>query len=402
MVRKASHSFFELLSIRHVRRRMLVALATIFLSGGAVLRAGHGLSAESEDIRDMPLYLNGEPSREEAQTLFRSVEDIQGTYTIPYVQSQRFLEIFFRFSDPEVVRARVTLRRRDGIIAEREVKAPDFGVSFPDLLPAEYTLAINALDKSGQLLGQRTYQRIGVGDVLAAIGDSITEGYFGRGYRVEDLRLTADSFPTEAVSKDGRNFPQFAPTTHQHLPSVNCFEGFMTLLNDLLSTSWPSPLFIANEGWGGITSGQYWEHIRTDTNWQRRMKALRPNLWLIHLGVNDERAKVPPEQFAANMKALMDCLIREYGAVPSHIFLAKPCYDYFEGADVILAGYNREIDRLVAEQGLSAGPDFYAAYGKDKQRWYGDDPVHPNVEGMHRMAQLWHDSLVKRFPKGVE
>jgi len=385
-----------------VRRWVFAALAMIVLFGGAVLRADRRLSAESEDTRETLLSLDGEPFGGEAQTLLRSVEDIQGTYTIPYVQSQRFLEISFRFSDPEAVGARATLRRGDRIIAESEAKAPDFRVSFPDLPPAEYTLVSEAMSKSGQFLGHRIYQRIGIGEIIAALGDSITEGYFGRGYRVEDLHLTADLFPAEAVSKDGRNFPQFAPTTQQHLPSVNCFEGFMTALNDRLSASWERPVFIANEGWGGITSGQYLERVRTDANWQRRMKALRPNLWLIHLGVNDERAKVSTEQFAANMEALVDCLINDYGVTPSGIFLAKPCYDFFDGASAILDGYNRQIERLVNEKRLSAGPDFYAAYAQDKPRWYGDDPVHPNVAGMQRMAELWGDALVKRFPKGAE
>ena len=30
------------------------------------------------------------------------------------------------------------------------------------------------------------------------------------------------------------------------------------------------------------------------------MKLLRPTVWLIHLGVNDERHQVTPEQFATN------------------------------------------------------------------------------------------------------
>jgi lysophospholipase L1-like esterase len=47
---------------------------------------------------------------------------------------------------------------------------------------------------------------------------------------------------------------------------------------------------------------------------------------------------------------------------------------------------------------LSRGPDFYAAFARDKPRWYGQDPVHPNVEGMLRMAALWHDALTQRLP----
>ena len=35
-------------------------------------------------------------------------------------------------------------------------------------------------------------------------------------------------------------------------------------------------------------------------------RELRPRVWLIHLGVNDERGKVPALQFARNMEAIVD------------------------------------------------------------------------------------------------
>ena len=71
------------------------------------------------------------------------------------------------------------------------------------------------------------------------------------------LDLTASDFPDEAVSADGRNFPRFAPTTAVHKPEVNCFQSWMTRLNDRLAKAWEQPVFIANEGWGGHDSAQY-------------------------------------------------------------------------------------------------------------------------------------------------
>ena len=238
-----------------------------------------------------------------------------------------------------------------------------------------------------------TYERIGVGTVVAALGDSITEGYFGNGfYRGE--HLTGADFPPEFVSRDGRNFPQYGPTTHEHLPEVNCLESWMTHLNDLLSDSFAHPVFIANEGWGGCSSAAYLELMRTDTNWQDRMLSLDPQLWLIHLGVNDGRAQVGAEEFGQNMEEVVRTLRYEYGAVRSNILVARPSYDYAEGAAEHLRAYCDQVDGLVERLGLSPGADLFTAYARDRECWYGEDPVHPNAAGMRRMAELWHEAIV--------
>jgi len=142
--------------------------------------------------------------------------------------------------------------------------------------------------------------------------------------------------------------------------------------------------------------------MRSDANWRTRMQALKPSLWLIHLGVNDERALVSAEGFAANMNAVVELLVGQYGAKPGNIFIAKPCFDYSDGAKPILEGYCRQIDQLVAARGLRRGADFFSAYAVDREKWYGDDPVHPTEAGIRRMADLWREVLTKALPKGPE
>ncbi|MBI5092034.1 MAG: SGNH/GDSL hydrolase family protein [Candidatus Hydrogenedentes bacterium] len=329
--------------------------------------------------------------------LYLRVKDIQGSYTIPYIQSSRELRMKAPFPGRDVSRVEAVLScpGHKPRVALAIASGPlDFGV----LSPGEYTVQLRGLDRTGQVVARATYHRLGIGVVMAAIGDSITEGYFSRGYLHNSLELTGDAFPSVSVSRDRRNFPQYSPTTKTHLPAVNCFESWTTRLNDLASERWKSPVFIANEGWGGITSAGYLKMMQTDTGWQQRMKLLQPKVWLVHLGVNDERAKVPAATVAENIEAIARILMKDYGAKSDHIVIASPAYDYFEGAEAILKEYCRAIEQTVSRLKLSPGPDFFTAYSTDKGKWYGADPVHPNIAGMGYMAELWSRSLSRIAP----
>lgn len=310
-------------------------------------------------------------------TLTLKVPDIKGSYTIPYIQSSSDV----RLGAPAQVMVKLLLGQ--DVVGERVVTAADPVAVFTGLKPGEYTVQV----------GAQRYERLGVGTVIGAIGDSITEGYLGRGFWQDNLDLTADRFPAEAVSKDGRNYPQYSPTTAWHRPEINTFQSWMPRLNDLLTAQWQQPVYIANEGVGGITTGAYLNTMKNDAGWQARMKLLAPTVWLIHLGVNDERAKLPAETVGENLSQIVDLLISQYGAKPERIYLARPCYDYAEGAEPILRSYTAEMDKLIARRNLRRGPDFFAAYCVDKAKWYGDDPVHPNIEGMDYMAKMWAETL---------
>ncbi len=316
----------------------------------------------------------------------RVFPDGPGTYEIPFLQAGNSLE--FEVSpwpsdvtglDWELVNKTKRLRYSGRIEWDKPRGRIDA------LVPAEYSWRVTPAG-TGQT---HEFSPIGVGTVIAALGDSITEGYWSRGFQNDPIRLTADLFPAQSVSLDGRNFPQYAPTTSIHAPGITCFESWMTRLNDRLTTAWGTPVFIANEGWGGYTTADYLRLIDTDQQWQERLRRLAPQAWLIHLGVNDERAHRPGADFGADLRAIVARLVENYGADPRRIFVARPCYDYWEQASEFLIAYIREIDLIRADFGLPEGPDFYAAYGVEKERWYGADPVHPNVAGMNYMADLW-------------
>jgi lysophospholipase L1-like esterase len=326
--------------------------------------------------------------------LFLTVPDVQGDYTIPYIQSSRDLQITADLPEASSETLRIVLTLEGATVAERTLTARRRLTRLRAPKPGEYTLHASVVDAAGDTMAEATYTRIGVGLVISAIGDSITEGYYGHAFH-RGPRLSAADFPPEAVSRDGRNFPQYAPTSPANLPQFNCFQSWMTDLNNLLTEALKQPVFIANEGWGGYKTSDYLNLIRTDRNWQERMRLLEPNLWLIHLGVNDGRALCSAESVAENLEAIVRILCEDYDAQPAQILIARPSYDYGEGAAEILKSYCAAIDRLIARLGLRPGPDFYDAFSRDKQRYYGEDPVHPNVEGMQLMAKLCGQAIVR-------
>ncbi len=337
-----------------------------------------------------PLHIGPAAAPAEGGPLLRRIRDVAGSYTIPYIQSQPELTVACDFAAGPALSLDLELLAPSGpAVARGRLEPARPSHTFAGLAPAEYTLRAHAPGRPGPV----EISRIGIGLVVAAIGDSLTEGYWSRGY-ARGADLNAAQFPPESVSRDGRNFPQHSPTTHRHSPGTTCFESWMTRLNDRLADALARPVFVANEGWGGATTASYGEMMRADTGWGARIRALAPTLWLIHLGVNDERGRTSPADFSSGLSAIIGSLQRDYGADASRIFVARPSYDYWPGAPELLAAYVAEIDRIRSSLGVQAGPDFYAAFARDRARWYGADPVHPNVDGMRLMADLWADAIL--------
>jgi lysophospholipase L1-like esterase len=336
-----------------------------------------------------------------ADTLFLTVPDVVGSYTIPYIQSSRNLPVAADFSGTKLAQVSLTLSGPSGKVGEQALTVSQPRASFSNLPPGEYELSAVGFDGEGNELERMKVGRIGVGLIGAAIGDSLTEGYFSPGWMMpQGADLSAGDFPAEVVSKDRRNFPQYAPTTHTHKPDINTFASWMPRLNDLLSASLGKPVFIANEGWGGYTAGNYLKLMQTDENWQRRMALLAPTMWLIHLGVNDERAAAPAEDFERNLSAIVEMLISRYFASPKDIFIARPSFDYAPKAKEQLQGYCERIEKIIARFGLSRGPDFFDAFSRGRQYWYGKDPVHPTAQRMSDMGDMWHEEIIKAMGKG--
>ena len=130
------------------------------------------------------------------------IEDIKGSYTIPHIQSSRDLAFEVRFSNPSAVAARVELLQNGslcGAIHEASCQSPT--VHFLGLEPGEYDIRVSLHGRDGGLVSQELHSGFAIGTVIGAIGDSITEGYHGKGYWRDNLDLSAADFPSESVSR---------------------------------------------------------------------------------------------------------------------------------------------------------------------------------------------------------
>jgi lysophospholipase L1-like esterase len=233
--------------------------------------------------------------------LVRVFPDGPGRYEIPYFQTGPDLDIRVIEGPAGGGGGDWELCDRAGAFKRTGHWERDGGaIQIRGLAPAEYDFRAIPAGRGAPL----TVAPIGVGTGVAALGDSITEGYWGRGYGVEPDVLWGGCFPAESCSRDGRNFPQYAPTASVHAPGTTCFESWMSQLNDRLTAAWGRPVFIANEGWGGYTTRDYLRLMETDRQWEARLRRLAPQVWLIHLGVNDERAHRPPAEFGADLRQL--------------------------------------------------------------------------------------------------
>lgn len=232
---------------------------------------------------------------------------------------------------------------------------------------------------------------IGIGDIITVVGDSIAAGY-PVNYGLLSNWVQTSSSSSIPISLDGRNYPQ------EDYLNAQYEAGFLPELNNLLSAYDGYPVFLMNEGVSGYQASTY-DSYMTSTQWVNRETALHPDKWLIELGDNDANAGVTSSTFGANMQTIVSNLENSYGASPSSIYMAKSVYPQSSSTAVALAqSYLPKIDALVANDHLSAGPNFFS-YFEAYPDLYGSSG-HPNATGYAEMADLW--SLPFMSPQNVQ
>jgi len=271
------------------------------------------------------------------------------------------------------------------IIDNTEPYEADFG----SLSRGEHSIDAYIVDGSGKVQSgaenHDSVDHIGTGgDILVAMGDSITEGY-------------ADDDPSDDISADGRNIGG----------------GYEPILNDLLTSEKGYPHSIINEGVGSEVSAGGLSRLQAVLD-----KHPEATTYLLMYGTNDARTdlNVDPEVFRDNMQQMID-KIKTTGKMP---LLAKiprvlgectACIPYYQKNPIVdpedgarnvnIREYNVVIDELATANSIAITPPEFYTYFKDT---YGDtyssteqdgyaDNLHPDGLGYKEMAELWSGML---------
>ena len=112
-----------------------------------------------------------------------------------------------------------------------------------------------------------------------------------------------------------------------------------------------------NKSQGACTTGDYLTLMHT-TEQINRQKKLKPNKWLIHLGVNDAISETSLEIVRDNLREIVNTLINKYSALPENTQLATPSYSNKKFYYVYNNKYLPVIENLITINNLSKDPDF--------------------------------------------
>lgn len=250
--------------------------------------------------------------------------------------------------------------RLDGGARSEVVAGAPFEHVFNAVSYGEHSVEVRVLDDQGNpVSGENAtheVERAAIGDYLVAIGDSITAG-------------VGDDVAEDDASLDDRNLEG----------------GFTPILSDLLAAKRSRPVYIAMEGIPGITSASGLDRLPTVLAKHPKAKS-----YLILFGTNDanQTPSVPPEDFKANLQAMIDLIVQS-GADP---FLAKVPYSLKTTINSAIQLYNQKIDELASENALLVTPPDFYSFFEDNQNLFSDS-FHPDGTGYQNMASLWSNVL---------
>lgn len=254
----------------------------------------------------------------------------------------------------------------------------------------EHTLDAYVVDSAGcRLPAHDVRTQVGVGELVIAMGDSITVG------EVDDIE-------SDNWSADGRNGPIW------DAGAGKWYGGFEPILNNLLTQARGYPHSVVNEGVSG-------EGTDTDADGSPGGAIVRVNdliaryptarTWLVAYGTNDANRHKSATTFKQN---LQDIITRIQTAIPgATVYLPKILYFNPSDSDVsYIAPYHDcmgDLSRSIPNVYL--GADLETLF-KGNHQQYGHSPPnswfasttthHPNGLGFQKMAMLWKLALVDR------
>jgi lysophospholipase L1-like esterase len=391
---------------------LLVVLGSALLSAQAAPRPVPDRPAPSpailEGLRPTLVFTSPSAAVAEAPTVATlSIDGPAGRFFVPYIQTSSDLPVALAQNGPpgRTIIDVILDAGTPGARAVRLTQAP-WTTTFHDLTFGEHTLTARMyapeegvparLALQAPPVAETYLERVARGDVVAALGDSTTEG-LGEGPWQAGQQEMLGFFPTwraaqkglqarpDWITADGRNFPQVGLTMH---PASR--PSFTVELARMLAARRGHPVLVLNYGWSGTTSDGFMR-ISTSGYFAHQVAATAPNTWLINLGVNDPLVNRTAAEYAERMQSLVINLERLYGAAPADIHMACPIYATQPARNQAEAGYLPVVDQLRAANHLGAAPNFFAFFKAHPETVA--DAVHPNFAGYTATAQLWDAAL---------
>jgi len=249
---------------------------------------------------------------------------------------------------------------------------------FRNVKLGEHTLDAYMIDSKGNLVGPSdTRHRIGVGDIIVCVGDSITAG--------ENDNITSDDW-----SADGRNGPYVDPIDGL------AWGGFEPILNNLLTEQRGYPHSVINQGMG----------TETTAGGINRLPGIlanygNANTWLIAYGTNDIHVGISPSTYVNNLRTMVDMITSKNPK--ASVYIPKILY----GGQANIGKYLDYMGNMIyyTDYNLHWGADLYTMFQSNFNKynyrlglpgsWYSTDPVpHPNGLGYQQIAECWELALV--------
>jgi lysophospholipase L1-like esterase len=388
-----------------------VCAVTVFSAGAraaAPRTSAFSESGSSQLLSDSttPLLSFLSPSAQLAaapRTASLAVPAFGGTFQVPYIQTSPNLDVTVAVRGP-ADRSIVDVILDAGTPAQQLVRrmTPPWTATFSGLSYGEHTLTARlyvpepgiplAVALDAPPLAQAYLDHVARGDIVAALGDSTTEGLGEGPWQGADQQLLAGAYPDwtaasarlagthpDWITADSRTFPQNGP-------NVGPRPSFIAELARTLTAQTGHPVLVINDGWSGTTADAYL-HISTSTVFADQMNRTKPDAWVMNLGVNDALVKRSPADYIARLQGIVTNLETQFGATPDQVHVACPSYAKQPERNALESQYLGPIDQLRAQDKLGAAPNFFSAF-RDNQGLIADE-VHPNFAGYAAMGQLW-------------
>jgi GDSL-like Lipase/Acylhydrolase family len=313
--------------------------------------------------------------------------------TIPYIQSDSTLALDIQIPNSESYQqVRMTLRDHNGAAIVRLSSGQSrLTPQFVQLPKGLYSLHVEGLTKSDAWKSLDFVSGIGIGDIVFALGDSITEGFWGD--MTSDKVQNWAQAPASLRSKDRRNLPQFGPRTD--VSPLTYKASYFKAISDAVNQRADYPVFFYNFGVGGNTASNLTTLANT-AFFASRVAELKPSKYFVAIGINDANAAFTPSQYETHLLYLRDLIAQRSPNAPTYLARFSPASSAWnsccEPMNRLSPSLLAVIDDLVRRGRYQSGPDLWT-YFSSKLDALTSDGLHPNSTGMAELGRLWAQTV---------